>query len=77
MITPPPDLVEDKSENEIEIEAWREIAAMPETKHILMNAGDHLLKDSGPEMIYLQDDPRLRVWERFRASKDQVVVIDR
>ncbi|XP_012216128.1 uncharacterized protein [Linepithema humile] len=76
VITPPPDLMEDKSENEIEIEAWRDIAAMSETRHIV-NAKDQLLKDDGPEMINLQDGPRFRMWERFRASKDQVVVIDR
>ncbi|KMQ90990.1 flocculation protein flo11-like isoform x2 protein [Lasius niger] len=77
VIAPPPDLTEDRSEDDYEIEAWRKIAATYETREDLVNADELLFKDSEQEMIFLQDDPQLRMWEKFRASKDQVVVIDR
>ncbi|XP_029678611.1 uncharacterized protein LOC115244807 [Formica exsecta] len=76
VIAPPPDLTEDKTEDNYEIEAWRKIAAMYETKD-LANANDLLFQDSRPEIIFFQDGPQYRTWEKFRASKDQVVVIDR
>lgn len=76
MIAPPPDLIEDKTKDDYEIEAWRKISATYEMEDIV-NANDFLFKDSRSEIIFFQDDPQYRTWEKFRASKDQVVIIDR
>ncbi|XP_050459199.1 uncharacterized protein LOC126855513 [Cataglyphis hispanica] len=76
VIAPPPDLIEDKTEDDYEIEAWRKISATYEMEDV--NANENLLfKDSRSEIIFFQDDPQYRTWEKFRASKDQVVIIDR
>ncbi|XP_029177029.1 probable serine/threonine-protein kinase DDB_G0282963 [Nylanderia fulva] len=73
VIAPLHDLTEDKTEDDDEIETWREIAAMfgedPDINDFLTT------KDNEPEIIYLEDE--FRIWERFRASKNQVVIIDR
>ncbi|XP_011871383.1 PREDICTED: uncharacterized protein LOC105563963 isoform X2 [Vollenhovia emeryi] len=64
----------ERSEEDLdEIEAWRAIGA----KHEDSLAGHDFLRSNGSEIILLQDDPQSRMWERFRASRDQVVVIDR
>lgn len=75
VIAPPPDLTEDKTEDDYEIEVWRKITATYEIEEF---ANTNLFfEDSESEVIFIQDDPQFRIWERFRASKDQVVVIDR
>ncbi|XP_072749162.1 uncharacterized protein [Anoplolepis gracilipes] len=76
MITPPSDLTEDKNQDEKEIEMWQNITEKYETEDFV-NADDLLSKDSGPEIVIFQDNSQFGIWEKFRASKDQVVVIDR
>lgn len=75
VIVPPPNFTTDKTENDIEIEAWRDIS-MHEPEN-LTNVNDHFFKDDKSELIFVQDDTQTRMWESFRASKDQIVVIDR
>lgn len=73
VIAPPPDLPEDKTEDDYESETWQALAMTYEED--ILNIDDFFTMESDPEMIFLQDE--LRIWEKFRASKDQVVVIDR
>lgn len=75
VIAPPSDLKEDKTEDDYEIEVWRKITATYETEEFINT--NLFLTDNEPEIIFLQDDPQFRIWEKFRASKDQVVIIDR
>ncbi|TGZ54027.1 uncharacterized protein [Temnothorax longispinosus] len=77
VITPPSDSMEnERSEDDLEIEVWRQI----EAKHSfdmesLVN--NDFLKSNESGIVYLQDDPQSRLWERFGASRDQVITIDR
>ncbi|KYM84705.1 Selenoprotein Pa [Atta colombica] len=74
VISPSSDLKDDKSENDLEIEAWREIGAKYEMENFV---NSDFLKNNGTEIIFLQDDPQSRIWERFRASREHAVIIDR
>ncbi|KYN37341.1 Selenoprotein Pa [Trachymyrmex septentrionalis] len=74
VISPFSDSKDDKSEDDLEIEAWREIGAKYEMENFV--SGD-FLKNNGTEIIFLQDDPQSRLWERFRASREHAVIIDR
>lgn len=77
MISPPPDLTRDETGDDDEIEAWRQISTMfPDTEDF-MNTNVHIFKEDEPEMILLHDSPRFQMWKRFRASRDQMIVIDR
>ncbi|XP_071558681.1 uncharacterized protein [Temnothorax nylanderi] len=77
VITPPSDSMEnERSEDDLEIEVWRQI----EAKHSfdMESLVNHdLLKSNESGIIYLQNDPQSRLWERFGASRDQVITIDR
>ncbi|RLU26421.1 hypothetical protein DMN91_000215, partial [Ooceraea biroi] len=76
-ISPPPDLTQDDTEDDEEIEAWRQIATMfPDTENFV-NINADIFKEGNSEIIFLRDGPQLQIWKTFRASKDQVVVIDR
>ncbi|KYN19017.1 PREDICTED: GATA zinc finger domain-containing protein 8-like [Trachymyrmex cornetzi] len=74
VISPSSDLKDDKSEDDLEIEAWREIGAKYEMENFVDN---DFLKNNGTDIIFLQDDPQSRIWERFRASREHAVIIDR
>ncbi|KYN05234.1 Selenoprotein Pa [Cyphomyrmex costatus] len=74
LISPSSDSKDERSEDDIEIEAWREIGAKYEMENIV---DDNFLKNNGTDIIFLQDDPQSRIWERFRASKEHAIVIDR
>lgn len=77
MISPPPDLTQDKTEIEDEIEAWRRIATSFPDIEDFVNSNVHVLREDESEIIFLQDGPQFRMWKKFRASRDQVIVIDR
>lgn len=63
-----------RSEDDLEIETWREIEAKYEMESFV---DEDFLKGNGSEIIFLQDDPQSRIWERFHASREQAIVIDR
>lgn len=75
VISPSSDSTENESsEDDLEIEAWREIGA----KHEMDNfVDDDFLRVNETEITFLRDDSQSRVWRKFRASRDQVVIIDR
>lgn len=74
-ISPSSDSMENESsEEDLEIETWREIEAKHEMESFVNR---DFLREDGSEITYLQDDPRSSLWKRFRASKDQVIIIDR
>ncbi|KAG5311321.1 SELPA protein, partial [Acromyrmex insinuator] len=74
VISPSSDSKGDKSEDDLEIEAWREIGAKYEMENFV---NSDFLKNNETEIIFLQDDPQSRIWERFRASREHAVIIDR
>lgn len=74
VISPFSDSKNDRSEDDLEIEAWREIGAKYEMENFVDN---DFLKSNGTEIIFLQDDPQSRIWERFRASREHAIIIDR
>jgi len=63
----------ERSENDLEIEVWQEIGA----KYEIENFVDDVRRGNRSEIIILQDDPQSRMWERFRASREQAIIIDR
>ncbi|XP_012529986.1 uncharacterized protein LOC105833090 [Monomorium pharaonis] len=75
VISPSPGSTENESsEDELEIEAWRDIGA----KHSEMDSfADDFLRVNETKITFLQDDSRSRIWEKFRASRDQMIIIDR
>ncbi|KAL0114989.1 hypothetical protein PUN28_010510 [Cardiocondyla obscurior] len=64
----------ERSDENVEIEAWREIEARGEMDDFMTV---NFFKNDRSEITILWDNPRSRLWERFRASKDQVIIIDR
>lgn len=65
---------ERSEELDVELETWREI----EAKHEMESFVSHdLFRGNGSEITFLRDDPPMFLWERFRASRDQVIIIDR
>lgn len=80
-MTPPSGLPEDDAENEIEIRAWKEIAKNPLTQEYFWGADEapnnELEGNNDNGIILLRDTPKLRIWERFRVSKDEVLIVDR
>lgn len=76
MISPPADssIENERSEEDLEIEAWQEIGAKLEMESFV----DHdFLRGNRSEITFLQDNSRSHMWKRFRASRDQVIIIDR
>lgn len=64
----------DRSEEDLEIEVWQEIAAKYEMENLV---DSDFLRGNGSDIIFLQDDSQSRMWERFRASREQAITIDR
>jgi len=62
----------ERSEDDLEIEVWQEIGAKYEIENF-----DDVHRGNRSEIIILQDDPQSRIWERFRASREQAIIIDR
>jgi len=63
----------ERSENDLEVEVWQEIGA----KYEIENLEDDVRRGNRSEITILQDDPQSRMWERFRASREQAIIIDR
>ncbi|XP_071859634.1 uncharacterized protein isoform X1 [Bombus fervidus] len=80
MVTPPSDLPEDSTENNIEIKAWREISKNIQDSEYFLDLEESLFADvenKKRDIIFLQDTSELGIWRSFRASKDEVIIIDR
>lgn len=80
MVTPPSDLLEDSTENNIEIKAWREISKNTQEFEYSVDSVETLfgdIKKKRKGIILLQDTSELGIWKSFHASKDEVVIIDR
>ncbi|KAK1119847.1 hypothetical protein K0M31_012925 [Melipona bicolor] len=79
-VTPPSDLLEDSTENNIEIKAWREISKNTQEFEYSLDSVETLfgdIKEKRKGIILLQDTSELGIWKSFHASKDEVVIIDR
>lgn len=80
MVARPSDLPEDDTENSMEIKAWLEISKnIQESEHFL-SLDKMIFSDVAKEkkgIIFLQDTFELGIWKSFRASKDEVIIIDR
>lgn len=75
VISPSSDSTENESsEDDLEIEAWREIGAKHEMDSFV---DDDFLRVNETEITFLRDDSQSRMWKKFRASRDQVIIIDR
>ncbi|XP_066591160.1 uncharacterized protein [Prorops nasuta] len=80
VVAAPPDFLPDTLEEEIEKAAWKEISMLEQRELQDMDEKwiHKALKDSDPtELLVLHDNPELRIWEKFHASRDQILVIDR
>lgn len=80
MVTPPSDLPEDSTENNIEIKAWREISKNIQESEYFFDLEESLFADvenKKKDIIFLQDTSELGIWKSFHASKDEVIIIDR
>ncbi|CAD1478961.1 unnamed protein product [Heterotrigona itama] len=80
MVTPPSDLLEDSTENNIEIKAWREISKNTQEFEYSLDSVETLFGDMKKKkkgIILLEDTSELGIWKSFHASKDEVVIIDR
>ncbi|XP_006608780.2 uncharacterized protein LOC102676892 isoform X2 [Apis dorsata] len=79
MVARPSDLPEDDTENSMEIKAWLEISKnIQESEHFL-SLDKMIFSDVAKEkkgIIFLQDTFELGIWKSFRASKDEVIIID-
>ncbi|XP_076231318.1 uncharacterized protein LOC143177330 [Calliopsis andreniformis] len=81
VVTPPSSLPEDDAENNIEIKAWKEISKNILQPEYFWNSEEtpfnEVSKNNDKGIIFLQDTPELGIWQHFRGSKDEVVIIDR
>lgn len=80
VVTPPAGLSDDAAEDSMEVKAWKEISKNilePEYFWGAEEAVNDLAKTSEQGVIFLQDSPEFSIWKSFRASKDEVVVVDR
>ncbi|XP_034194447.1 uncharacterized protein LOC117610773 isoform X2 [Osmia lignaria lignaria] len=79
-VAPPSGLPEGNTENSVEIKTWREISKNVWKSEYLFDIDQRVLDDSTKskyDIIFIQDNLKLRIWENFRALKDEVVIIDR
>ncbi|KZC10085.1 Selenoprotein Pb [Dufourea novaeangliae] len=81
IVIPSSNLPENTMENNVEIKTWKRISMnMVEPEYILgtdETQFNDLARNSKKDILCVQDTPDLGIWERFRASKDEVVVVDR
>lgn len=81
VVTPASKLPENSVENNIEIRTWKEISKNTVGQNYIWGIEETQLnnqtenKEKG--IIFLRDAPELGIWEHFRASRDEVVVLDR
>ncbi|CAK9825357.1 Selenoprotein Pb [Anthophora retusa] len=79
-VTPISVISEDNVENNVEVKAWREIFKhRHESEYRLATevTFSNEVSKSQEDLIFIQDNPQLKIWKNFHASKDEVVIVDR
>ncbi|CAK9805286.1 Selenoprotein Pb [Anthophora plagiata] len=79
-VTPISDISEDNMENNVEVKAWREIFKHRHESEYRLATEETFFNEvskSQENLIFIQDNPQLNIWENFHASKDEVVIVDR
>ncbi|CAK9810355.1 Selenoprotein Pb [Anthophora quadrimaculata] len=78
-VTPISVISEDNVENNVEVKAWREIFKhRHESEYRLATEVTfNEVSKSQEDLIFIQDNPELKIWKNFHASKDEVVIVDR
>ncbi|XP_017761710.1 PREDICTED: uncharacterized protein LOC108551876 [Eufriesea mexicana] len=67
-------------ENNVEIKTWREISKNMQGSEYFLGEEGTLFSDLARKkkgIIFLQDSSELGIWKSFRASRNEVVIIDR
>ncbi|XP_076301850.1 uncharacterized protein LOC143219945 [Lasioglossum baleicum] len=81
VVTPSSNLPENSVENNIEIRTWKEISKNSVGQKYIWGIDETQLNNQTENkergIIFLRDAPELGIWEHFRASRDEVVVLDR
>ncbi|XP_031840176.1 uncharacterized protein LOC116430336 isoform X1 [Nomia melanderi] len=81
VVTPSSSLPETSMENDVEARTWKEISKnMLEQEYIWGTEESQfykLAKNNEKRLVFFRDTPELGIMEHFRASRDEVVVLDR
>ncbi|XP_078050400.1 uncharacterized protein LOC144476937 [Augochlora pura] len=81
VVAPSSNLPENSVENNIEIRTWKEISKNMFSQEYLWGTEETQpndqakIKENG--IVFLRDTPEIGIWDYFRASRDEVVVLDR
>nr|XP_033343124.1 uncharacterized protein LOC117230119 isoform X2 [Megalopta genalis] len=81
VVAPSSNLPENSVENNIEIRTWKEISKNMVGQEYIWGVEEtqpnDQEKNKGKGIVFLRDTPELGIWHHFRASRDEVVVLDR